>query len=65
MGVGAAMVSTDWVALTSLWEAPTQLSICKKEKFIYRKIFTLHRSGLTVQLHILLSFEPPAHIYET
>jgi hypothetical protein len=23
MGVGAPMVSTDWVALTSLWEAPT------------------------------------------
>jgi hypothetical protein len=23
MGIGAAMVSTDWVALASLWEAPT------------------------------------------
>jgi hypothetical protein len=23
MGVGAAVVSADWVALASLWEAPT------------------------------------------
>jgi hypothetical protein len=31
MGVGAAVVSADWVALTSLWEAPTRMklvSIC-------------------------------------
>jgi hypothetical protein len=26
MGVGAAVVSTDWVALVSLWEAPTGLN---------------------------------------
>jgi hypothetical protein len=25
MGVGGAMVSTDWVVLLSLWEAPTHV----------------------------------------
>jgi hypothetical protein len=25
MGVGAAVVSADWVALVSLWEAPTNV----------------------------------------
>jgi hypothetical protein len=26
MGIGAAMVSADWVSLASLWEAPTKVS---------------------------------------
>jgi hypothetical protein len=31
MGVGAAMVSSDWVALASLWEALTEVRMSKRD----------------------------------